>query len=229
MLCAFASQKRYMSLYVEPRILDRHRTELQDLNLGKSCIRFKSIAQLPLSVVRTVLDETVKARDADRAQQRRSEGLPPGSRARPVDLPQVRSALCPALPVALLRPLLCGEVPGGQVPERGGSVQPLRGTGQFVRPRHPGSGQDARRLSGQDHLRGGEPPPRSLAGRSRRTVKTAGKPPLHTQRVPRSCSYPKPRMGATQSLAFPRHGAVRPPLGARWTQFRSSVIDVSGG
>ena len=64
MLCAFASQKRYMSLYVEPRILDRHRTELQDLNLGKSCIRFKSIDQLPLGTVRTVLKATVQALDA---------------------------------------------------------------------------------------------------------------------------------------------------------------------
>jgi uncharacterized protein YdhG (YjbR/CyaY superfamily) len=59
MLCAFASQKQYMSLYVEPRILDGHRWELQHLNLGKSCIRFRRLDQLPLDVVRKVLGETV--------------------------------------------------------------------------------------------------------------------------------------------------------------------------
>jgi len=69
MLCAFASQKQYMSLYVEPRILDGYRTALQHLNVGKSCIRFKSIDQLPLNLVRTVLEETVQDLDAGRAEQ----------------------------------------------------------------------------------------------------------------------------------------------------------------
>ena len=63
MLCAFASQKRYMSLYVEPPILDRHREELSHLDLGKSCIRFRSIEQLPQATVRTILQETVQAVD----------------------------------------------------------------------------------------------------------------------------------------------------------------------
>jgi uncharacterized protein YdhG (YjbR/CyaY superfamily) len=68
-LCAFASQKHYMSLYVEPRNLDRHRTDLQHLDLGKSCIRFKSLEQLPLETVRTMLGETVQAIDTDRSLQ----------------------------------------------------------------------------------------------------------------------------------------------------------------
>jgi uncharacterized protein YdhG (YjbR/CyaY superfamily) len=59
--CAFASQKHYMSLYVEPRILNRHRTALDHLSLGKSCIRFKSIGQFPLGIVRTLIEETVQA------------------------------------------------------------------------------------------------------------------------------------------------------------------------
>jgi uncharacterized protein YdhG (YjbR/CyaY superfamily) len=63
MLCAFASQKRYMSLYMEPPILDGHREELLHLDLGKSCIRFKRIEQLPLAIVRTILQETVQAID----------------------------------------------------------------------------------------------------------------------------------------------------------------------
>jgi uncharacterized protein YdhG (YjbR/CyaY superfamily) len=67
-LCAFASQKRYMSLYVEPRNLDPHRTQLEHLDLGKSCIRFKTIEELPLELVRSILEETVQAIDADRSQ-----------------------------------------------------------------------------------------------------------------------------------------------------------------
>ena len=66
-LAAFASQKRYMSLYMEPRIVDRYRPELKHLDLGKSCIRFKSIDQLPLDIVRQMLEETVQAIDEDRA------------------------------------------------------------------------------------------------------------------------------------------------------------------
>jgi len=69
-LCAFASQKHYMSLYVEPRTLDSRREELRHLNLGKSCVRFKHIDQLPLEIVRTILAETVKAVDADRGRSR---------------------------------------------------------------------------------------------------------------------------------------------------------------
>ena len=58
-LCAFASQKRYMSLYVDIELLEKHRQELERLDLGKSCIRFKRIEQLPLDTVRTILIETV--------------------------------------------------------------------------------------------------------------------------------------------------------------------------
>ena len=58
-LCAFASQKRYVSLYVDIELLEKHRQELEHLDLGKSCIRFKRIEQLPLDVVRTILSETV--------------------------------------------------------------------------------------------------------------------------------------------------------------------------
>jgi hypothetical protein len=56
-----------MSLYMEPRILDRHRAELKHLDLGKSCIRFKNIDQLPLDIVRQMLEETAQAIDQDRA------------------------------------------------------------------------------------------------------------------------------------------------------------------
>ena len=57
-LCAFASQKHYMSLYVEIEAVEQHREELAGLNVGKSCIRFRRLEQLPLDTVRTILEET---------------------------------------------------------------------------------------------------------------------------------------------------------------------------
>ena len=36
-LCAFASQKRYLSLYLAPDIVEKHRAELSGLDVGKSC------------------------------------------------------------------------------------------------------------------------------------------------------------------------------------------------
>ena len=64
-LCAFASQKRYMSLYVDIELLEKHQDELGHLDLGKSCIRFKRMEQLPLDVVRTILIETVDKLDTE--------------------------------------------------------------------------------------------------------------------------------------------------------------------
>jgi uncharacterized protein YdhG (YjbR/CyaY superfamily) len=60
MLCALASQKRYMSLYIEPQVVEWHRDELGGLSVGKSCIRFRNIEQLPLGVVRAMLEETAQ-------------------------------------------------------------------------------------------------------------------------------------------------------------------------
>jgi len=62
MLCAFASQKHYMSLYMDTDIVDKHREELAHLDLGKSCNRFRSLDQLPLDTVRLMLEETVRLR-----------------------------------------------------------------------------------------------------------------------------------------------------------------------
>jgi len=62
-LCAVASQKQYMSLYVEVQILDRYREQLAHLSLGKSCIRFRQIEALPLDTIRTILTETVTRLD----------------------------------------------------------------------------------------------------------------------------------------------------------------------
>jgi uncharacterized protein YdhG (YjbR/CyaY superfamily) len=57
-LCAFASQKQYMSLYMDAGLVEQHRPDLQGLSVGKSCIRFRRLDDLPLETVRTILRET---------------------------------------------------------------------------------------------------------------------------------------------------------------------------
>jgi uncharacterized protein YdhG (YjbR/CyaY superfamily) len=61
-LCAFASQKQYMSLYMDTELVEKHREELAGLDVGKSCIRFRKLEKLPLDTVRTILQETVAKR-----------------------------------------------------------------------------------------------------------------------------------------------------------------------
>lgn len=59
-LCAFASQKQYMSLYMDVDLVERHRDELAGLDVGKSCIRFRRLEQLPLDTVETILRDTAR-------------------------------------------------------------------------------------------------------------------------------------------------------------------------
>jgi uncharacterized protein YdhG (YjbR/CyaY superfamily) len=58
-VCAFASQKQYMSLYVDIELLQAHRAELAGLNTARSCIRFRRIEDLPLDTVQEILRETM--------------------------------------------------------------------------------------------------------------------------------------------------------------------------
>jgi uncharacterized protein YdhG (YjbR/CyaY superfamily) len=58
-LCSFASQKHYMSLYMDVDLVAAHKEALRHLDVGKSCIRFKRIEDLPLDTVRQILVETV--------------------------------------------------------------------------------------------------------------------------------------------------------------------------
>lgn len=61
-LCAFASQKNYMSLYIlNTPVLQKNKDLLGKLNIGKGCVRFKSIDQLPLDEIRKILKESVDA------------------------------------------------------------------------------------------------------------------------------------------------------------------------
>ena len=62
-LCALASQKNYMALYVcESDIVKAHLAQLGKVSCGKGCIRFKRIADLNLGVVESLLREILKLR-----------------------------------------------------------------------------------------------------------------------------------------------------------------------
>jgi uncharacterized protein YdhG (YjbR/CyaY superfamily) len=54
---ALAAQKHYFSLYMDVNIVEQHRAELGKLNVGKSCIRFKRLEQLPLDTIQAMLEE----------------------------------------------------------------------------------------------------------------------------------------------------------------------------
>jgi uncharacterized protein YdhG (YjbR/CyaY superfamily) len=59
-LAAVASQKQYMSLYMNTEVVAAHAVDLSHLNVGKSCIRFTKLEKLPLDVVRVMLEETLE-------------------------------------------------------------------------------------------------------------------------------------------------------------------------
>ena len=55
-LCALASQKNYMSLYIMPYdFLDEFSEELNSFNCGKSCIRFKRLTEEDLELFKRIL------------------------------------------------------------------------------------------------------------------------------------------------------------------------------
>ena len=56
----FARQVKYLSLYIAKKgVLDAHRDQLQNLSLGKGCIRFQRPDQVDWSVIEVLLRETV--------------------------------------------------------------------------------------------------------------------------------------------------------------------------
>jgi uncharacterized protein YdhG (YjbR/CyaY superfamily) len=62
-LCALASQKNYMALYVcESDIVKTHLAELGKVSCGKGCIRFKRIEDLNLRAVEGILREILNLR-----------------------------------------------------------------------------------------------------------------------------------------------------------------------
>lgn len=65
-VCAMASQKQYMSLYLDTELVSKYRSKLDHLNLGKSCVRFRKLEDLPLDVIQRILKETVQKQAAFR-------------------------------------------------------------------------------------------------------------------------------------------------------------------
>lgn len=59
-LAALASQKQYVSLYMNSGVVAEHSEDLSHLNVGKSCIRFTKLEKLPLDAIRIMLEETVE-------------------------------------------------------------------------------------------------------------------------------------------------------------------------
>lgn len=55
-ICAFASQKQYMALYI-CGLSAKDRAAFGKLNCGKGCVRFRHLDDLPLDVVARVLAE----------------------------------------------------------------------------------------------------------------------------------------------------------------------------
>lgn len=60
-LFAMASQKQYMALYiVDKGVVDRHRQALGNLDVGKGCIRFRKLDDLPLDTAKAMIEESVE-------------------------------------------------------------------------------------------------------------------------------------------------------------------------
>ena len=64
-LCAFAAQRRYFSFYVmsagEP--IEPHRKALGQLDVGKGCIRFRSLDEVPDGVLAEILGAAAAANE----------------------------------------------------------------------------------------------------------------------------------------------------------------------
>ena len=48
---AFNAQKNYFAVYVDPDLVKKYKTELKGLDVGKSCIRFRSREKMPVAVL----------------------------------------------------------------------------------------------------------------------------------------------------------------------------------
>ncbi len=60
MVGAFNRQKNYLCFYANPEAVDPYRKALGQLDCGKSCIRFKKPAELPLDVAAKIIKAAAK-------------------------------------------------------------------------------------------------------------------------------------------------------------------------
>ncbi len=63
LLCAFAAQKNYFAFYLlDTEVVAKFRSQLGKLSMGKACIRFRAIEELPMDLVRQMIAEAVQRR-----------------------------------------------------------------------------------------------------------------------------------------------------------------------
>lgn len=53
-------QRNYFSFYADPAIVRRYRSDLGDLDVGKSCIRFRRIEDVPLAVLKNIVADYIR-------------------------------------------------------------------------------------------------------------------------------------------------------------------------
>ena len=61
---AFASQKQYIALYVEPAVHARNAEALKGLDCGKCCIRFRKPGDIDFALVERLLRDTAESDEA---------------------------------------------------------------------------------------------------------------------------------------------------------------------
>ena len=54
-MIGFNKQKNYFSFYADPTIVNRFKSELGNLEIGKSCIRFRKIEDVSLATLRKIV------------------------------------------------------------------------------------------------------------------------------------------------------------------------------
>ena len=58
---SLAAQKKYISLYVHNiKIIKKYKNELEELNTGKSCIRFAKTKKVPADTIRKIIIEATE-------------------------------------------------------------------------------------------------------------------------------------------------------------------------
>ena len=63
-LASLACQEDYVALYVSAAVLEQHRGEFEGIDAGKSCLRFRSAAQLDRVALRRLLRDVHRYRAA---------------------------------------------------------------------------------------------------------------------------------------------------------------------
>jgi uncharacterized protein YdhG (YjbR/CyaY superfamily) len=64
-IASLGAQKHYVSLYVMPKVLARHSARFKGVDAGKSCLRFRRLAQLDDARLRALLADVRDARAED--------------------------------------------------------------------------------------------------------------------------------------------------------------------